>query len=124
MQDSNENAIYREVRLLLEQMRPEMRAQAEALLTQAESGEKTDNDLLWLIRDDKELANLLAERLKGAATHTRGFAPLGGEPVASAGKYVCPQCDYTRYLQKAGEEPGECPEHHIPLIPYEQKAQE
>lgn len=124
MQDSNEKAVYREVRLLLEQMRPEMRTQAEALLTQAESGEKTDTDLLWLIRDDKELANLLAERLKGAATNIRGFAPLGGEPVASAGKYVCPQCDYTRYLQKAGEEPGECPEHHIPLIPYEQKAQE
>ncbi len=124
MKDTHEKAVYREVRLLLEQMRPEMRTQAEALLTKAESGEKTDTDLLWLIRDDKELANLLADRLKGAATNTKGYAPLGGEHDVLAPKYVCPQCDYTRYLQKAGQAPGECPEHRVPLIPYEQKAKE
>jgi hypothetical protein len=35
--------------------------------------------------------------------------------------YVCPQCDYTRVLGEVGEEPGECPTHHVALIPQAQK---
>lgn len=123
MQDPYEKAIYREVHLLLERMTPEMRTQAEVLLVQAESGKKTDIDLLWLIRADKELSDTLARRLQKTAAHkTLGFNPLGGEPDVPASKYICPQCDYARYLQRAGQAPGECPEHRLPLIPYEQKA--
>ncbi len=102
MKDTHEKAVYREVRLLLEQMRPEMRTQAEALLTKAESGEKTDTDLLWLIRDDKELANLLADRLKGAATNTKGYAPLGGEHDVLAPKVCLPAVRLHPLLAKGG----------------------
>ncbi len=123
MNNSQEQVIYREVRLLLEQMTPEMRAQAETLLARAERGEKTDIALLKLIRADRALAETLARRLAAAETSRSAYGSLPGEPVVSASNiYVCPQCEYTWHRQVAGQRPPECPTHHVPLIPYEQKA--
>ncbi len=114
-------AVYRVARELLPEMDEPLRREVASLLERAERGEKTDNLLVERISADERLRPRLRNAL--AAKRTLSCPPAAGDIVPPAARrYVCPQCDYVRYLQKAGQEPGECPEHHLPLIPYEQKA--
>lgn len=121
MSHSEEQAVYREVRSLLPEMDPEMRAQAEALLAEAERGQKTDIALLKLIRSDPRLREILAARLRltGSEAARSLYSPSAGD-VSSPGarKFICPECGFTRYLQKAGEDPGVCPKDGRPLVPF------
>ncbi len=120
MVDLRPEQIYAAVRALLDQMSPEMRAEAEALLRRAEAGEKVDLALLRLVRRDERLRERLNALLfpeEGA----RGFEPLPGPPSASpsAPRYVCPQpdCGYTWRPPQAGAPRPRCPEHGLELIP-------
>lgn len=121
MGHSEEQAVYREVRSLLPEMDPEMRTQAEALLAEAERGQKTDVALLKLIRSDPRLREILAARLSltGSETARSLYSPSAGDVSSPrAPKFICPECGFTRYLQKAGEDPGVCPKDGRPLVPF------
>lgn len=113
--------IYLAFRDLLDEAPASLRPEIEALLARAEAGEKTDNQLLLLARRDRDFLQRVNARL-GMVGGTRGFSGLGGYPHPTPGlTYVCPQCDYSRTLGEVGEEPGECPTHHVALIPQAQK---
>jgi hypothetical protein len=52
------------------------------------------------------------------------YSALGGDPPSpEAPKYICPVPghDYTRRIQKIGEDPGVCPKHKKALIPIQEK---
>jgi len=134
--DLSPETIYRVFRDLLDEAPASLRPEIEALLARAEAGEKTDNQLLRLARRDPDFLQRVNARLEMVGG-TRGFSdlppvgsPLPGlidlpgpvDPTLPPGPtYVCPQCDYTRVLGEVGEDPGECPTHHVALIPQAQK---
>lgn len=121
MPDLSSETIYRVFRDLLDEAPASLRPEIEALLARAEAGEKTDNQLLLLARRDRDFLQRVNARLE-MVDGTRGFSSLPGDPDPTPGLiYVCPQCDYSRILGEVGEEPGECPTHHVALIPQAQK---
>ncbi len=113
--------IYRVARDLLPEMEPEMRKSIEALLQQVEKGRKTDNLIVDIITENDVLRHKLREML-GNDDNERslgGYLPLGGDPEPpSAQKFVCPMAghDFSKRISKAGEDPGNCPVHNLPLI--------
>jgi len=119
--DLSSETIYLAFRDLLDEAPASLRPEIEALLARAEAGEKTDNQLLRLARRDPDFLQRVNARLE-MVDGTRGFSGLGGYPHPTPGlTYVCPQCNYSRILGEVGEEPGECPTHHVALIPQAQK---
>lgn len=119
--DLSPETIYRVFRDLLDEAPASLRPEIEALLARAEAGEKTDNQLLRLARRDPDFLQRVNARLEMVGG-TRGFSGLPGPVSPTPGlTYVCPQCDYTRVLREVGEDPGECPTHHVALIPQAQK---
>jgi len=117
--------IYRAVRTLLNDLPPEMRARAAALLRQAENGQKTDNALLRLLRQDagvyRQLQRLLQSgETPGETLGTRGYTPPAGEPgsIPASQEWVCPHpgCSETRPVIQAGEDPPDCPTHGVPMV--------
>ena len=119
--DLSSETIYLAFRDLLDEAPASLRPEIEALLARAEAGEKTDNQLLRLARRDPDFLQRVNARLE-MVDGTRGFSGLGGYPHPTPGlTYVCPQCDYSRTLGEVGEDPGECPTHHVALIPKAQK---
>jgi len=144
--DLSSETIYRVFRDLLDEAPAPLRPEIESLLARAEAGKKTDNQLLRLARRDRDFLQRVNARLEmvdgtrvfgGLAVcksskleinglemvdGTRGFSGLAGSVGSTPGLiYVCPQCDYSRTLGEVGEEPGECPTHHVALIPQAQK---
>jgi hypothetical protein len=121
MPDLSPETIYRVFRDLLDEAPASLRPEIEALLARAEAGEKTDNQLLRLARRDRDFLQRVNARLE-MVDGTRVFSGLAGSVGSTPGlTYVCPQCDYSRVLGEVGEEPGECPTHHVALIPQAQK---
>jgi hypothetical protein len=121
MHDLSPETIYRVFRDLLDEAPASLRPEIEVLLARAEAGEKTDNQLLRLARHDRDFLQRVNARLE-MVDGTRGFSGLPGPVISTPGlTYVCPQCDYSRVLGEVGEEPGECPTHHVALIPQAQK---
>jgi hypothetical protein len=48
------------------------------------------------------------------------FKPLPGQPSPiEASRYRCPDaaCDHEWTRRSAGQKPGKCPTHHLPLVP-------
>jgi hypothetical protein len=125
MPDLSPETIYRVFRDLLDEAPASLRPEIEALLARAEAGEKTDNQLLRLARRDPDFlqrVNARLEMVDGTRVLQRPVIIIPGLPDPTPGlTYVCPQCDYTRVLGEVGEEPGECPTHHVALIPQAQK---
>lgn len=114
--------IYEAARALLPEMDPEMRHLIEDLLEQAERGLKTDNRIVELLSADPVLRlklNGLLQESAGEHVLMGGYSPSAGD-VSSPGapKFICPECGFTRYLQKAGEDPGVCPKDGRPLVPF------
>jgi hypothetical protein len=110
---------YQAARELLPEMNDDMRQKIEVLLQQAEQGAKTDNLIVDIITDDDKLRRRLREMISVDFERTLGYPPLGGYPnPPPALKYVCPVegHEYSRRISKLGEEPGRCPQHHVPLI--------
>jgi hypothetical protein len=121
MPDLSPETIYRVFRDLLDEAPASLRPEIEALLARAEAGKKTDNQLLRLARRDRDFLQRVNACLD-MFDDTRGFSRLAGSFGSTPGlTYVCPQCDYSRTLGEVGEEPGECPTHHVALIPQAQK---
>ncbi len=121
MTDLSSENIYRVFRELLDEAPDPLRPEIESLLARAEAGEKTDNQLLRLARRDPAFLQRVNTRL-GMVGATRGYSDIPGPPDPLPGlTYVCPQCDYSRVLGEVGEDPGECPTHHVALIPKAQK---
>ena len=119
--DLSPETIYRVFRDLLDEAPAPLRPEIEALLARAEAGKKTDNQLLRLARRDRDFLQRVNARLE-MVDGTRGFSGLAGSVGSTPGlTYVCPQCDYSRTLGEVGEDPGECPTHHVALIPQAQK---
>jgi len=119
--DLSSETIYRVFRDLLDEAPAPLRPEIEALLARAEAGDKTDNKLLRLARREPVFLDRVNTRL-GMVGSTRGFSGLAGSVGSTPGlTYVCPQCDYSRTLGEVGEDPGECPVHHVALIPPAQK---
>jgi hypothetical protein len=134
MPDLSPETIYCVFRDLLDEAPASLRPEIEALLARAEAGEKTDNQLLRLARRDPDFLQRVNARLEmvggtrgfnglpAECSPTRGFSGLPGPVSPTPGlTYVCPQCDYTHVLGEVGEDPGECPTHHVALIPQAQK---
>jgi hypothetical protein len=128
MPDLSPETIYRVFRDLLDEAPASLRPEIEALLARAEAGKKTDNQLLRLARRDRDFLQRVNARLEMLNARldmfddTRGFSRLAGSVGSTPGlTYVCPQCDYSRTLGEVGEDPGECPTHHVALIPQAQK---
>ena len=85
--------IYRAVRALLDDLPPNMRARAAALLRQAEDGRKTDNALLRLLRQDAAIYRRFQQLLHpGETLGARGFTPIAGEPddIPAGQEWKCP----------------------------------
>ncbi len=121
MTDLSSENIYRVFRELLDEAPDALRSEIESLLARAGSGEKTDNQLLRLARRDPAFLERVNSRL-GMVGGARGYGGLPGPVDSTPGlTYVCPQCDYSRVLGEVGEDPGECPTHHVALIPEAQK---
>ncbi len=121
MPDLSPETIYRVFRDLLDEAPASLRPEIEALLARAEAGKKTDNQLLRLARREPVFLQRVNARLE-MADGTRGFSGLPGPVNPTPGlTYVCPQCDYSRTLGEVGEDPGECPTHHVALLPKGQK---
>lgn len=116
--------IYAAARVLLPELDEPRKGEVERLLQQAAEGQDTSLRLLDLLTQDKSLRERLRVLLKGAPGElTLGdFPPIPGRPTSTPGQvYVCPQCDYTYVIGQAGEEPGECPIHHVRLVPQAEK---
>lgn len=121
MNNLSSEKIYRAFRDLLDESPPALRPEIKRLLTRAKKGEKTDNQLLRLARREPLLLQQVNARLE-MRDRERGYSSLAGQLGSAPGlTYVCPQCDYLRLLGEVGEDPGECPLHHVALIPKEQK---
>jgi hypothetical protein len=128
MPDLSLETIYRVFRDLLDEAPASLRPEIEALLARAEAGEKTDNQLLRLARRDRDFLQRVNARLemvdreRSVLIGGNVSVIIPGLPDSTPGlTYVCPQCDYSRVLGEVGEEPGECPTHHVALIPQAQK---
>ena len=120
--DELSRRIYRAARQLLPEMDITTRRVVEDLLKKAEDGAKTDNKIIEIISRDDTLREKFRSLLPVSYRSLSGFSSLGGYPHPTPGlTYVCPQCDYTRVLGEVGEDPGECPTHHVALIPQAQK---
>jgi len=119
--DLSSETIYLAFRDLLDEAPASLRPEIEALLARAEAGKKTDNQLLRLARREPDFLQRVNARLE-MVDGTRVFGGLPGPVDSTPGlTYVCPQCDYSRVLGEVGEEPGECPIHHVALISQAQK---
>jgi hypothetical protein len=117
---------YRAARRLLPDMDDAMRQVVEDLLKRSEGGEQTDNRVVEVIAENRALRKKLREALDLDEERTLGgtFSQLAGAiNPPDARKYICPVVDhdYTRRVQKAGDHPGSCPIHQVPLIPIDQK---
>ena len=129
MTDLSSENIYRVFRDLLDEAPDALRPEMESLLARAEAGEKTDFQLLEIALRDRNFLQRVNARLE-MFDRERGILIEGsvdsivlpGQPGSTPGlTYVCPQCDYIRVLGEVGEDPGECPTHHVALIPEAQK---
>jgi hypothetical protein len=117
---------YRAARSLLPEMDEDMRAAVEGLLKKAEGGEKVDNRLVEVITENKNLRSKFREALNSGGDKTMGmdFSQLAGNVTPpSAQKFICPVPGHNHInrIQKAGEDPGDCPVHKVALIPIDQK---
>ncbi len=117
---------YRTARKLLPKMDDAMRKVVECLLKRAEDGEKTDNLIVEVITEDRDLRKKFREALDMADDKTMGmdFSQLGGDVNSpSARQFICPEPghNYINRIQKIGENPGICPIHKVALIPINQK---
>ena len=117
--------VYAAVRSLLKKMQPGMRKRAQALLKEAESGQKRDKPLIRLVGNDDRLRETLNGMLYEDINRTMsGYNPLGGDvDIIASEKYVCPKlgCSFSWRLQQAGEKLPECPDHQEALVPAEKK---
>jgi hypothetical protein len=117
---------YRAARELLPNMDDAMRQSVEDLLKQAEAGVKTDNRIVEIVTENELLRKQFRDalNLEGEITMGADFSPLAGNPASpNARKYICPVPghDFIRRIQKAGDDPGMCPEHNVALIPVNEK---
>lgn len=123
-------AVYRTARALLPEMKPKLRRPIEDLLEQAERGLKTDNRIVELVSADPVLRPKLRGLLEESESEqvlTAGYFSPPGDVFSTpkrplrAPKFVCPECEFTRRIQKAGQDPGLCPVHGLRLIPLAEK---
>lgn len=116
---------YHAARKLLPQMNDVMRKSVESLLRKAEQGINTENQIIEIISVDKTLCSQLRNILDdGEVTMGVDFSILAGDPSSpDALKFICPEPnhDFTRRIQKIGQDPGICPYHKKPLIPIAKK---
>lgn len=129
--DFDPEVIYFAVRKLFPEMEDTTRLAVEELLEKAKLGVKTDDAIVELIALDNNLHikfnNLLEVQGKNLDGIMMGgnYTGLGGNPSQppKARKFICPELghNFTRHIQKAGEDPGVCPVHNLPLIPLDQK---
>jgi len=129
MTDLSSENIYRVFRDLLDEAPAPLRPEIKSLLARAKTGQKTDNQLLRVARRDPVFLQRVNTRLE-MFDRERGIliedsvdsivlpGPVGSTPGLTC---VCPQCDYSITLGEVGEDPGECPTHHVALIPQAQK---
>ncbi|HNC32187.1 MAG TPA: hypothetical protein PKX08_19385 [Cyclobacteriaceae bacterium] len=118
--------VYDAVRNLLPELDETMRTSVQTLLVRADMGEKVDNLIIDLIAENPAVRKKMREVLyfEDDLLTTRDFSGLAGNPSSPAAeKYMCPKngCAHTIRIQKAGEDPGKCPEHGIPLVPFKNK---
>ena len=121
------NDIYRAANRLLAEMDERMRKQVEVLLHEAKSGKKTDSSIVEIITQDDRMRKRLREELNLDESWLRSYSPPAGNPDSpSTKKFVCPiqGHSYVRRIQNVGEDPGQCPEHQVPLIPFDEKPSE
>lgn len=129
--DFDHEDIYFAVRKLLPEMENTTRLAVEELLKKAELGIKVDNEIVELIVLDTNLHIKFTHLLEVQGKNLDGimmggnYMGLGGNPSLppKVRKFVCPELghNFTRHIQKAGEDPGVCPVHNLPLIPLNQK---
>ena len=123
----NPEDIYRAAQKLLPEMDETMRKSIEELLQRSRKGEKTDNLIVDVITESARLRKKFREELdleESTLSIGAQYSPLSGSPQSPfAMKFICPvnQHNYVHYIQNAGEDPGNCPEHKVPLIPFHKK---
>lgn len=118
--------VYTAVRNLLPELDDAMRNSVEALLARADAGDKVDNLIIDLIAENSAARKKMREALyfEDDFLSARDFSGLAGDPSSpDARKYMCPRngCKHTIHIQKAGEDPGKCPEHGISLVLVQKK---
>jgi len=115
---------YRAARDLLPEMEESTRRAIEELLVKADSGAKTDNLIVEIICKDSALRKKFRTLLNVSDRTLSDYSGLIGNPSSpKAQTFICPRPghDFTRRIQKVGEDPGFCPEHNLHLIPVDQK---
>lgn len=115
---------YRAARQLLPELDDVRKAKIEELLAQAETGMSTDNQIVEIICETKILREYFRKLLHIPPSIGMMYQPFGGDRSSpDAIKYMCPEPghNFIRRIQRAGEDPGNCPIHHVPLIPINEK---
>jgi len=114
--------IYRAARQVLPDLPEAQRRQVEPLLARGEAGQATHIELLRLLTAEEQTRRLFRQALRGEEEllllGPKGLSELPGPLPTTPGKvFVCPApgCDYRYVIAEAGEDPGECPAHHLPL---------
>jgi len=120
--------VYEAIRKLLPEMSENMRKQAEELLQRAQKGEKVDNDLIDLARQDNKIREALKRKLfpeVESRERLLEYEPLPGnnDNISASTTYKCPEpeCEFTWHAPQMGAEPPLCPTHHRALIPVSKK---
>ncbi len=118
--------IYTAARSLLPELAQETRQRIEKLLQQADRGEETHLIIMETLSKDEATRRKMRELLQkpgsdflDAVEGSRGYGGLPGVPQITPGEvWVCPepQCEERYVIGEAGEDPGECQKHGVPLI--------
>ncbi len=118
--------IYTAARSLLPELAQETRQRIEKLLQQADRGEATHLIILETLSKDEGTRRKMREVLQKPGSEflddmesSRGYGGMPGAPQITPGEvWVCPepQCEERYVIGEAGEDPGECQKHGVPLI--------
>ena len=113
-------AIYRATRQILPELPDALRRQVAPLLELGEAGQATHKDLLRLLTAEEPTRSRFRQELTKAEGYLgpKGLEGLPGLPQTTPGQvFICPVpgCTHRYVIAEAGEDPGECPIHHLPL---------
>ena len=90
-----------------------------ALIERGTAGERVDNEIIDLLREDERTRTWLQEYLGDESLlATRSYSPTPGkgEPVKTQ-RFRCPEGDYEWRRRSIGQAIPNCPNHDIPLEP-------
>lgn len=112
--------VYYAARKIQPFLEPRMNETVVHLLAHAESGEKTDNQLLEVLASSSEELRIWLRSALTVSDFERDCTLPGNVssiPVGST--WVCPNtehCSFEWYIRKLGQPVPPCPRHHIALI--------